>query len=339
MILSERTKRVLALVTAAVLAVAAVGVGWEVALRARPLPKLNAWGYHDAQPDLDGGARRILLLGDSFVEGIAVPVQDVVGQRLQQHLAGSGPAVVVSLGQPGAGQAAELALLEKYLPLVRPELVLLAFLPANDVLNNSSQLDPKKEKPFFRLTETGLEFVPSTPQPKPLRSRWRVIDEVRRLQDVRRQSQAKIDAGNGVPLDFRVYQQPASPEWASAWRLTEALLARVDQTVRDVGAKLVVVVIAERFQVDKRAWGEAEQEYPPLREGRWDPTAPARRVLDWCAGRQISAIDLYDAFASGDPDALYLPDGHWSRVGHDTAAREIARQLAARDAGVGQQGN
>lgn len=300
--------------------------GWEITLRSgKAAPKLNAWGFHDAAPDFPPTARpRVLLLGDSFVEGIATPIKRLIGPRLRDHLGAN--AAVVSLGTPGAGQATELDLLLEYGPRVRPQAVVLVFTPSNDVLNNSPELEPKQSKSFYVLRDGELERqAPVEKETTP--SRLRVLEEIRRRREMLRQKRQLLEAGGGVPLDFLVYRQAQSPEWERAWETTFALLERIDRTAAEHGARLLVAVAAERQTVDSRVWEQMVRKYPPMREGRWEPQAPAQLVMEWCAAHDIAAVDMQPAFATGELKKWYLLDGHWSAAGHELAARTIAEAL------------
>jgi len=302
-------------------------IAWEIVLRlGHEVPALNSWGFHDVEPDFPPTARpRVLVLGDSFVEGIAVPVERLIGPRLKDKL---GPnAAVVALGRAGAGQATELDLLLEYAPRVRPQVVVLVFVPSNDVLNNSPDLEPKKTKPFYVLQDGELVRVPPAEAAARARSRLRVVDEIRRRRAVLRQKRDLLNAGGGIPLDFLVYRPAQTPPWEDAWATTFALLERLERMVLQQGARFLLAVAAERAAVDPRTWEEMERAYQPLQENRWSARGPARRLLEWCAKNEVAAVDLYPAFTAGDPDRLLLRDGHWSAAGHALAAQVIAEAL------------
>jgi hypothetical protein len=77
----------------------------------------NALGVHDvAPPPKPPGRRRVLLLGDSYVAAISVPVEQGVARRLAHHLEQRAPGRydVVSLSSEGWGQREELAALVEH---------------------------------------------------------------------------------------------------------------------------------------------------------------------------------------------------------------------------------
>src|SRR5215831_4819387 len=100
----------------------------------------NSWGLRDREYGKRvPGSLRIYVLGDSFVFGYGVPLDDsftkVLERTLQQRL-GSRPVEVVNGGVPRFCTIQEATLLERTIDQVKPDLVLLGFFMGNDVLDN-----------------------------------------------------------------------------------------------------------------------------------------------------------------------------------------------------------
>jgi lysophospholipase L1-like esterase len=96
-------------------------------------------------PDHPGRAR-ILLVGDSFVFGIGVELQDTLGEQLERALDTDGqpgpPVEVVSVGVPSYGLDHYTKVVERWLPRLRPDLVVVALFPGNDLIDYGlSELD------------------------------------------------------------------------------------------------------------------------------------------------------------------------------------------------------
>lgn len=127
------------------------------------------------------GVFRILLLGDSYVEGLRVPLEQTFGKVLEAELNASAPAglryEVVNAGVSGWGTDQQLLWLRTEGAKYQPDLVLLAFFPGNDFQNISETLEVanmgRVRKPFFQRSEDGLAlryhpFDPeAAPQPDP----------------------------------------------------------------------------------------------------------------------------------------------------------------------------
>jgi hypothetical protein len=108
-------------------------------------------GFHDVEHgELAPGVKRVLLLGDSYVESFSVPQEEVLGQRLEHHLnaAGQGRWEVVSIGRAGWCQRDELTMIRRWGRKVRPDVVLVLFLSLNDVGSNSAELYQRPQNQF-----------------------------------------------------------------------------------------------------------------------------------------------------------------------------------------------
>lgn len=94
------------------------------------------------------GVRRILLIGDSFVFGVGVPLQDTLGEQLERALntdaQGSAPVEVVAVGVPGYGPDDYALLAERWVPRLHPDLVVVGLFTGNDIYDcNLKRSDPK----------------------------------------------------------------------------------------------------------------------------------------------------------------------------------------------------
>jgi len=147
-----------------------------VAINSQGLRDVERAGY-DKPPD----TFRILLLGDSYVEGLRVPLEQTFGKTLEAELNASAPAglryEVVNAGVSGWGTDQQLLWLRSEGVNYQPDLVLLGFFPGNDFQNISEALEVanmgRVQKPFFQRTADGLAlryhpFDPAAvPQPPP----------------------------------------------------------------------------------------------------------------------------------------------------------------------------
>jgi len=145
---------------------------------------INSQGLRDVERagyDKPEGVFRVLLLGDSYVEGLRVLLDQTFGKVLEAGLNAGAPAgqryQVVNAGVSGWGTDQQLLWLRSEGVKYQPDLVLLAFFPGNDFQNISEALEVanmgRVQKPFFQRTADGLAlryhpFDPATaPQPPP----------------------------------------------------------------------------------------------------------------------------------------------------------------------------
>ena len=150
---------------------------------------INSDGLRDVQRatlDKPPGVFRILLLGNSYVEGLRVPLEQTFGKVLEQQLNAGAPVgrrfEVIPAGVSGWGTDQELLWLREHGAAYQPDLVLLAFFPGNDFQNNSEALEVENmgsiQKPFFHLDDgqLALRYSPFDPAavPQPAQDDTRV---------------------------------------------------------------------------------------------------------------------------------------------------------------------
>src|SRR5579862_3734294 len=123
---------------------------------------------------------RVVVLGDSFVDGATSQLEDRVTEVLESSL-GSGYEVI-NLGVVGYSTDQELLMLQTEGLKYQPDLVILAFY-YNDVVANGRKIaSGRTQKPVFVLDRQGDPVVTNTPVPRPapaLEDRFRVYDLVR----------------------------------------------------------------------------------------------------------------------------------------------------------------
>lgn len=123
--------------------------------------RVNAAGlidqdYAETRPD---DVFRILVLGDSFSEGLRLPMDAAFHSLIERDLRlESGKQVeVINGGVAGWGTDQQVLFYREIGRRYQPDLVLVAFFPANDIMNNSVALESANfggvKKPFFLLED------------------------------------------------------------------------------------------------------------------------------------------------------------------------------------------
>lgn len=324
---------------------------------------INARGLRDRELGYDNptDAYRILVLGDSFAEGLQVPLAETFAKQLETRLTGGGrPVEVINGGVSGWGtdQEALFYVIEGF--RYQPDLVLLCVFTRNDVLNNYGPLEVARmggvQKPFFQLEGNELVVPPlpfesppekgSQPAPllrfsdwlRPRSALYRLIMPYLRNIPATRRALGPLGLLGGVgvaladepdlPATFEVYQVDLSSEWEEAWALTGALIRRLDAEVQERGARLAVIIVGAPEQVYENRWTAVFKTMSQSPDSHWDREFPNRRLAAILAEAGIPYLDLLPAFqhAASQPKAplLYFRhDFHWSSAGHVLAAQEV----------------
>lgn len=137
--------------------------------------RANALGFLDREvaPKLPAGTQRIVVLGDSFVEAVQVPIEQKFHVVLEQRLGDRGVRVAThAFGASGSGTSNELAFYEAFASRLAPAPALVIVLVVNnDVPNNSSLLEAVRngwhpEHPprlFFEVSGDAIGRIPVDP--------------------------------------------------------------------------------------------------------------------------------------------------------------------------------
>jgi hypothetical protein len=236
--------------------------GYSAPFSYRPDPQLG-WtlrqdrGYRLDKPD---EAFRIVVLGDEHSE----PKQGDAWWRLLEHeldgcsVAGGKRVEVLSFGVSSYGTAQELVMLESVAMRYRPDLVLLQVTPHNDPQNNSFALATDKERPFYRLDANGVPRIDESFNTSPgfLRhaAPWREVarqvgNRSRAVQWLSMLPEPKHRPG----VNKALLGPPPNELWEEAWKITEALIVRMDDYSRRNGAKFAVFSVNQGYGAQRIA--------------------------------------------------------------------------------------
>ena len=239
--------------------------GYSAPFRYRPDPQLGWVLRQDRQRPLDkpDDTFRIAVLGDEHSE----PKQDgqsdawwrLLGHELEGcSLAGGRRVEVLSFGVASYGTGQELAMLESVAMRYQPDLVLLQVTPHNDPQNNSFALATDKERPFYRLDAKGVPRIDESFNTSPGFVRhaapWREVarqvgNRSRAVQWLSMLPEPKHRIG----VHKALLGPPPNELWEEAWKITEALIVRIDEVSRRNGAKFAMVAVNQGYGAQRIA--------------------------------------------------------------------------------------
>jgi lysophospholipase L1-like esterase len=317
--------------------------------------QVNSRGLRDRERGYEApGVFRVLALGDSFVEGYSVALQDTVAQVLERDLAGPAcPVEVLNGGTPGWSTDQEYLFYVDEGSRYAPQVVVLFFY-YNDVLFNDRDNYFGRPKPRLVMRETGLEIANEpVPVPRPRDNattaradpdeegsalvRW--IQE-RLKRGAPRMHDALARLGLWSPLggsepgeEMRVYRTGPTPRIDGAWASTARVLEALTKETAARGARLLVAYVPNRMEVRDRDWELTRRAYA-LDERGWDRGLPLRRLRAIGDAVGFPVVDLTPALRRADAPLLdrayFTYDPHWTALGHRVAAAEVAQSLRGR---------
>jgi lysophospholipase L1-like esterase len=267
--------------------------------------RINAQGLRDDHEYAaeHPGTTRILLVGDSFVFGVGVELQDSLGKQLERALNESGlaqPVEVVAAGVPSYGLDAYALLIERWVPRLHPDLAIVALYPGNDLLDYELKAtDP-------RIVIEGMLVGK--------RQAWSW--NLRRYSTL---AHVLLQRFNPYP---RIEQQrpdrPTPQDLAHLFRTMQPWIARIAAAQASGGPPTAITACYARESVPAWRQGTLEAAVPPWNE-----------VLAECARVGLKVLDPKPAWLAPD---LVVRDFFFARDTHYTAAgnRFFAEWLAAR---------
>ncbi len=329
--------------------------------------KINSQGYKDNEHDYKKGKDvfRIVVLGDSMTEAFQYPIEQTFPHILEEKLnsgidkkEGSKSFEVINLGISGYGTAQEYLTLKHYGLKYEPDLVVLAFFLGNDVANNSLILEREKHRswetarPFFVLNNGRLEEIHVKAN---LSNPDKVIEQTQdgvmgpfkvltapfakmfpniyySIKDRIPSSKPELldnSRKHGVLIDNYVYAEEYTPEWQNAWEVTEALILKISDELKEKNIGFRVVVIPNEFEFRPDRLGEL----PQTTDLRFDLRKPERLLLNFLAGKSIDYVALrpgFEKYSKETGSDLYLHhayDNHLNANGHAFAAELIYKKL------------
>jgi hypothetical protein len=327
--------------------------------------KINSLGLRDPERGYEAaaGTFRILALGDSFVEAYSVSLDDTVTQVLERQLAPSCRAEVIN-GGTAAYSTDQEYLFYKTEGVRYGARVVALFFYYNDVFFNWSEHHFGTPKPQLVERDGALVLAEpvGTPAPPPpsaaaaasvspsaalaaanvasegTRGSALVAFARDRLRKgAPRAYQVLAHLGLWEPIvpaiphpQLKVYKRKNVPEIVEAWTLTRRILLELAREVAAHDARLVVVYVPSRMEVNDADWDATRMTYgmePPL----WDRGAVLEEVQKAARAAGVPLLDLTGPMRRADSllgaKPYYTFDGHWTPLGHRIAAEQLERFL------------
>jgi hypothetical protein len=311
----------------------------EYAVHAR----INSAGFHDVEHALEKppGTLRVVLLGDSMLAGMQVPLEQTFARRLETFLneqsGGEARFEVVNCATDGFGTAQAWLMYEERCRHYQPDLVLLGFFAINDVMDNywgarslNHPVAQKCGRPYYELDGGRLARVgdsaPAISDPNsPL------LDRALRRSYLY-QVAVPPPAPNGGRPKFRlhdIFHREYSAEQQEAWEITKQLLLAFEAGVRRDDARFGVLAVPSRPEVDPAHAAAIKG------SDRMDFERPQRILTELLERHGVSHLDLRPGLRAaaarpGSPPLYFQRDMHWTEPGNAAAGEIAARWIAER---------
>lgn len=254
-----------------------------------------------------------LVVGDSFTQGAQVDFSQMYTTLLNRRFPDK---IVINAGISGLGIGHEYNYFTKAGFQHSPDVVILQLCSFNDFMNIEPNLVGLTDRlmthsAFLRLLLADFKFT--NPSALPL-GRWTEPFH----PDPQRNA------------DFNVFYKQNSETKTRDLQTFSTYLARLRDAVRDRGAKLVVVLIPSKEQVNPGDLEEVMREFD-ISPSQLNMRRPNEFLAEAAQQLQIDFLDLLPAFqsaaATGNPFFDY--DEHLSPLGHQVMAEALGNHLQA----------
>jgi lysophospholipase L1-like esterase len=316
------------------------------------LIQLDNYGFHDAPLELSKplGVYRILLLGDSFPQGIQVPPEQGFPALLETFLSArlARKVEVVNASVSAYSTDRELFIYTILGWRFQPDMVLLSVYVGNDIEENDRELvsldyGGQANRAFFTLEQGVLRLhnspvYPATRFPDSPAYQWLISAQEQQspMPPVDQPLHPQVISTSPYELEYPVALGLYLSEdryWSQAWALTEALIVQLADLVHQQGSQFAIVVIPDRRAVHPEDWQATIADYAAVSDlSNTDPAAPERRLDEFLTAQHIPALDLtsalqFTAKVNGGQRLYYPRDGHFNAAGHAAAAEAIGNWL------------
>lgn len=299
---------------------------------------INALGWRDVERSREkqGGVLRVAVIGDSFVEALQVELDSTFCRLAERELSRrmARPVEVMNFGRSGTTTSEQLLVLESDVLPCAPDLVVLLFVPGNDIgdVSPATALDPMR--PFFRELEDGsLSLDTGFTQMRSFRTRCRINALKQRsalvsLAAVRynlaRQSRRMGNIGDlsgTMPTVLTLCTATPDSAYVHNLGLNRRLLSEIAARCASSGTPLVVACGPLVYQSQQVAeWRGIDASF--------DPDAIEAALANWASEEGVAFLGLQSLFRMRHAESgVNLTWSHFNYAGHRVVAGALADEI------------
>lgn len=305
--------------------------------------KINSYGWRDKEWVLKKSPNtyRIAIIGDSFVEAFQVESERTFLALTESELNKNfvQKVEIMNFGRAGFTQTEELLVLKNHVEQFSPDMVIVFFLPGNDIRDVNGETAHNFLHPFYHISENGeLKLDTSSIEMSTMvkskikRLAYRLdrysalISLIYQRYDLYRQPKAEERAktADGNKLGGYLSLCTANPDstYLKNYQLNKALIKAMAEYCKGKGIKFMLVTIDNGV-------------YHPEEEKRYkfiDPTFDANYFEDdlgnYAVSLNIEYLGLQRTFRKAyENTGISLHWGHWNYQGHEVVADALVDKL------------
>jgi len=334
--------------------------------------EINSKGWNDYERNYSKKRKtiRVAVVGDSFIEALQVDKSKAIGSVMESWLnkdCNSIPAdqniEVLSFGASGWGTGQMYLTITNEIVDYKPDYVVLAFFPGNDLKNNIYELELNPYRPYFELEDNKLILSrsPLINNNNIKRDTYRFLRDnlmiVQLLREpianifwkISRDKQTKETNSNNKSINeyetkIKLIEDATwgnsldSGYVTKAWKLLESLLLKTSKDLEIHKSKLITLIVSRAEIVDyeedyvKNDWAInnniANIFYP---EFRLEEFGKQNNIPIVSISRNMSDFNWNEKNEGvkfhGFKSTNNLGNGHWNENGHKFAGEVVGRKI------------
>ena len=283
----------------------------------------NSLGFRDHAPS-EKKTKKLMVLGDSFVANIALADKEVFTEIMEDQLEEYD---VLNFGVNGYGQVQEYLLLEKWINVIDPDVVMLIIYPQNDFADNMGT------HRFYARPSASLEGGDS------------ILTIHRQLKDhkiekgfdgilskshvnwlVTRALNNLFSKPDSLYLtEFYTCQSPIPGEYRAAFKIMQELLIRIASVAKEKNVPVVFALAPSILQVDDELW-KLFLERNSVAKKNYVRSSPNDRLMQFAKDNNLLMLDLLPVFLEEGKKNVkfYHPvEQHWTKEGNRVVANAL----------------
>lgn len=272
------------------------------------------------------GTYRVLVTGDAFSGADGVPTDKAWPRLLEQDLTKQlgRPVQVLNFSVTGYGPSQELRVLQKFVPMYHPDLVITEWFTNDfgDVLTSDSTFQKQ-----IGFGKPGPNSLSSFLQLKNLRQ-WLKLDVKEPLQNTLTGTPLPATASFARLNDFKLTGPALKPDAESAMEADYAGMAKVSKASN---ASFAVMMVPASIQVcSKSDLGYSFKGTNVADSSIYDLSAPQANAMNALRAAGVTNIvDLTAALHAAPACPYQSHNMHWTVEGHTIAASTMAQNVVA----------
>jgi len=332
--------------------------------------EINSKGWNDYERNYEKKEKiiRIAVVGDSFIEAFQVDKSNAVGSVMELWLNNNCDSIsndytfeVLSFGASGWGTSQMYLTIRDEVILYKPDYVVLAFFPGNDLKNNIYELELNPYRPYFELKNDDLVLSRSPIIESNLkreiyrfvRDNLIIVQLIREsivniywqtsLEDKIKETHSNIESMNDYEKKLKLIEDATwgnsldSNFVINAWELLESMLLKTSKDLAIHNSELITLIVsrAEIVDYEEDYVGKVAKSnnisnifYPEDRlenfgkQNNIPIISISRYMSDFNWSKKIG-VTKFHGFKSSDS----LGTGHWNENGHKFTGEIVGEKI------------